>query len=373
MLQTHRPVLLNWFHSHPSPPVAIISDFFLGWTNDLASQLGIRRVVFSPSGAFAFSVASSLWRDLPKNENGHDDLLVSLPNVPNSPVFPWWQLSHNYRNGKEGDPEWEFFRNNMLANMASWGFVFNSFAELERVYFDNIGKEMGGQRRVWAVGPVLPQEDDDSVGRGGTSSLPSDNVMTWLNSRQDESVIYVCFGSRATLTSAQIYVLTSALEKSQVQFILCVRQNTEEETNHNDDGFEDRVRERGFVIKGWAPQIAILRHRAVGAFLTHCGWNSVLEGMASGVVMLTWPMGADQFTNAKLLVDQLGVGVRVGEGSQMIPESSDLACALVKSLDENRMERVRARKLRDAALDAVKSGGSSDRDLYEFVKCLAEL
>ncbi|XP_062159017.1 UDP-glycosyltransferase 89B2-like [Alnus glutinosa] len=373
----HYPILLQWFQSHSSPPVAIISDFFLGWTHHLACELGVPRLVFSPSGAFGLSVGFSISRDPPKNDDPENiNFLVSLPRIPNSPVYPWWQVPQHFRIGQEGDPDWDFYRNNMLANIASWGLVLNSFAELEGVYIEHLKRELG-KDRVWAVGPVLPPVDGDSeepVNRGGASSVPCHEVMTWLDSRPTDSVVYVCFGSRVVLNSQQMDVLAAALEVSGVQFILCLRvpDGGQAQDDHGviPDGFEGRVRGRGFVIKGWAPQVTILRHRAVGAFLTHCGWNSVLEGIAAGVVMLTWPMGADQFTNSKLLVDQLGVGISVGEGTQNIPESSELARLLGISVVGDRPERVRAKELSDAALVAGK-GGSSHQDLNEMAKRLA--
>ncbi|XP_075660591.1 UDP-glycosyltransferase 89B2-like [Castanea sativa] len=371
MRDLHYPLLLNWFHSHLSPPIAIISDFFLGWTHHLAKQLGLPRVVFSPSGAFGLSVLFSLWRDLPKNEDPEDmDFQVLLPKIPNSPVYPWRQLPNQYKNCTEGDPDWEFNKNNMLDNFASWGLVVNSFTELERVYLEHLRTELGHDR-VWSVGPLLPLEDDvvGSSSRGGSSSIPCEQVMAWLNSRNDNSVVYVCFGSRTTLSTKQMDALVSALEQSGVEFILCVRGLDERHVGVIPDGFEDRVEGRGLVIKGWAPQVAILKHRAVGAFLTHCGWNSVLEGITAGVVMLTWPMASDQFTNAKLLVDQLGVGIRAGENIENIPEPSKLAHLLVESVSATRLERVRVKELSDAALGSIK-GGSSNKDLDEFLERL---
>lgn len=370
MSQLYYPTLLQWFRSHPSPPVAIISDYFLGWTHHLACELGVRRLVFSPSGAFGFSALLSLWRDLPKLDMGSP---LSFPQIPHSPVFPWRQISRYYRNGKEGDPDWESNRSNMLDDIASWGVVFNSFAELERVYLEHMRAELGHDR-VWAVGPLLPPEDSvvGPANRGGPSSLPCHEVMTWLGARHDSSVVYVCFGSRFSLPRKQMDALAEALERSGVQFILCVRRHVGDDDKEGaiPDGFEDRVEGRGLVIKGWAPQVAILSHRAVGAFLTHCGWNSVLEGVAAGVVMLTWPLGADQFTNAKLLVEQLGVGIRAGEDTENIPESTELARLLAESVNATRPERVRVKKLRDAALDAIK-GGSSDKDLDDLLKRLS--
>ncbi|KAI8562593.1 hypothetical protein RHMOL_Rhmol03G0046700 [Rhododendron molle] len=200
--------IIKWFKSHPSPPVAIISDIFLGWTHHLASHLGIPHVAFWTSGAFAASVFHTLWRDLPKVDDPTDeDAVLSMPKVPNSPKYPWWQITSLYRGFKEGDPDWEFFRNGILANGQSWGTVFNSFTELEQVYIEHIKKEMGHDR-VWGVGPLLPV-DEDSIGptnRGGSSSVLAHDVMCWLDSKANDSVVYVCFGSRWTLTNEQIGV-----------------------------------------------------------------------------------------------------------------------------------------------------------------------
>ncbi|XP_054791271.1 flavonol 3-O-glucosyltransferase UGT89B1-like [Prosopis cineraria] len=377
----HYPFLLSWVQSLPSPPLAIISDFFLGWTLHLARDLRLPRLVFSPSGAFALSFFYSLWRDLPVNPDpGSADSLISFPNIPNSPLYPWWQINHYYRQKKKGDPEWDFHCENMLDNIASWGVVFNTFSDLERVYLNHMKADLGHDR-VWAVGPVLPPKYDDDEGsadRGGSSSVPCDEVMTWLDSRPACSVIYVCFGSRTVLTSRQMEVLTTALEVSGVQFILSVRGPDERHVGQDvgviPEEFENRVRGRGLVIKGWSPQLAILGHGAVGSFLTHCGWNSVLEALIAGVVMVTWPMGADQYTNAKLIVDEMGAGLRAAEGiTENIPEVAELSEVIKKSLLENITQRVRARELNEAALEAVEPEGSSHKELDALVKHFLEL
>ncbi|KAG6675798.1 hypothetical protein I3842_15G122900 [Carya illinoinensis] len=383
--ELHFPILLEWFRSHSSPLVAIISDFFFGWTNDLALELCVPRVVFSPSGAFGLSFSFSLWRDPPKNDDPEDmNSQFKFPKLPCSPTYPWWQIPEHHRSLK-GDPDVEFFRENiMVANMMSWGLIFNSFAGLEGVYLEHLKREVGHDR-VWAVGPVLPPDhhgaQQESIVRGGVSSVPCHQVMTWLDSRPDDSVVYVCFGSRTVLRRTEMDLLTSALEQSGVGFVFCVRvssmQDNEPRESANDgvipNGFEDRVRGRGFVIRGWAPQVSILRHRAVGAFLSHCGWNSLLEGIVAGVVMLTWPMDGDQFTNAKLLEEQFGVAIRTGEGTQIVPQSEELARLLVASVDGSRPERARAKKLSNEALGAVLKGGSSYEDLGELVKLLSDL
>ncbi|OVA15426.1 UDP-glucuronosyl/UDP-glucosyltransferase [Macleaya cordata] len=383
MGELYNPIL-HWFKSHPSPPVAIISDFFLGWTHHLACHLSIPRIVFSPSGALAVAVIDSLWRHLPRLDDDPNDpnVLIPFTNISNSPVYPWWQLSPIYRSYKQGDPDSEFIKDGMLANVASWGIIVNSFSELESVYLDHLRKrdnDLGYNGRVWAVGPLLPP-DDDNVGpteRGGSGSVATNDLLRWLDTCPDNSVAYVCFGSQAVLTNKQMEGLAAGLECTGARFLWCVKEATKGhvETGYGKvpAGFEDRTAGRGMVIRGWAPQLLILRHRAVGSFLTHCGWNSVLEGLSTGVVMLAWPMQADQFSNATLLVDQMKVAVKVCEGARTVPDAAELGRAVAESVSENRSERVRAMELCKASHDAVKEGGSSFKDLDSLVSVLSGL
>ncbi|KAL7161119.1 hypothetical protein ACSBR2_041721 [Camellia fascicularis] len=92
MHQLFTPIL-HWFQNHPSPPVAIVSGMLLWWTHQLACQLGIRRFMFSSSGAMPMSIIYSLRRYPPENDDLNDqNRLISLSRIPNSPIYPWWQL-----------------------------------------------------------------------------------------------------------------------------------------------------------------------------------------------------------------------------------------------------------------------------------------
>lgn len=362
--------ILDFFKSHESPPVAMISDFFLGWTNQLAAQLGIPRLVFWPSSAQHSLIMDATWRKLPFPE---EDKMVSFTDFPSPVVLPKWQVSELADHYKQGDPFWEGFKSNILSNIKSWGAVYNSFMDLEGAYVDYIKKEMRHER-VFLVGPLLPQGDDkdESFKRGGSSVVQESKVITWLDSKTEKSVLYICFGSRTELSTKQTEALAAALEKSGVNFIWCVRG---ESSGHITKEFEDGVSGRGLIIRGWAPQVAILRHESVGAFLTHCGWNSILEGIAAGVLMLTWPMGADQFANAKHLIDeQLGVAEKACEGGkEMVPDVEELGELFIRAVRKDYPKREQVERLRDGAVKAVEKDGSSSKDLDSLIRHLSEL
>lgn len=367
--------LLEWWTNQDSPPVAIISDMFLGWTKRLATQVGVPGLVFSPSGAMALSVMYSIWRNQPQKP-ADDCVPVTFSNMPNSPSYPWWQVSPFYRRYLGGDPDMESIKESFLSDVASWGLVVNTFMELEGVYLDFLKKDLG-HNRVWAVGPLLPSDDEKSGPnkRGGTSAESAAEVLSWLDTCEDHSVVYVGFGSQYLLTNEQMGELALGLEKSGAKFIWCAKEPTDgnlpEHYGVVPPGFEDRTSGRGRVVRGWAPQVQILSHRAVGVFLTHCGWNSTLESIFAGVPLLAWPLSADQFSNATLLVEQLGVAVRACEGFEAVPDSDELASLFSESLSEGRAERAQATNLRKAALNAINKDGSSCNDLDDLVSHLS--
>lgn len=376
--------IVHWFRTHPSPPVTIISDFFLGWTNQLACRLGVRRIAFWPSGAFTCLVMSCTWSNVEEIFSKSDEnSLVTFHNIPGTPEYPRRHVSTLSSQYKKGDSDWEFLREGLLDNAKSWGALFNTCREMEGLFIDQVKKEMCHDR-VWAVGPLLPLESN-VVGpcysqRGGLSAMPHDEVMRWLDDKVDGSVVYVCFGSRATLTRQQTDALATALECSGVNFVWCLRIQERGHMMVDDEGdaitkeYENRVANRGLIIKGWASQVVILKHQAVGVFLTHCGWNSILEGISSNVLMLTWPMGADQFISAELLVNKLKVGIKACEGDiEVVPDSMELAKLLRDSITGARLQKGRMRKLHDTVLEAVQEGGRSSQDFHAFVKQLCQL
>ncbi|XWS23039.1 hypothetical protein CRYUN_Cryun29cG0087400 [Craigia yunnanensis] len=366
--------LLNWFNSHPFPPVAIISDFFLGWTQHLAHQLKIPRITFFPSGAFLASIDDYLWNNVEKFKPLDK---VDLSSLPGSHVFKTDHLPSLFRLYKKSDPDWELVKDGKVANTRSWGCVFNSFEALEGEYIDYLKKKLGHDR-IFGVGP-LNLVGAVSSGRGtlGSGSDPNDQVLTWLDGCQEGSVVYVCFGSQKLLKREQMEALAVGLEKSGTRFVWVVKTATTREQEDGfgvvPDGFEERVTGRGVVIREWAPQVMLLSHKVVGGFLSHCGWNSVLEGIVGGVMILAWPMEADQFVNARLLVEDMGVGVMVCEGTNTVPDSEELGRVIGVLMREGGGVKERAKEMKEKALEAVTNGGSTGSSVNDLVRLVGEL
>ncbi|GMP88232.1 hypothetical protein CsSME_00040291 [Camellia sinensis var. sinensis] len=119
-----------------------------------------------------------------------------------------------------------------------------------------------------------------------------------------------------------------ALEACGKNFFWVVRptSNSVTDHDHNDGewlprGFERRIQDSNkglLLLQQWASQLEILSRKSLCAFLTHCGWNSVLEALSNGIPMLSWPMGAEQNFNAKMLEEELGLCVGVASGSSEV-------------------------------------------------------
>ncbi|XP_039158450.1 scopoletin glucosyltransferase-like [Eucalyptus grandis] len=186
----------------------------------------------------------------------------------------------------------------------SFGIVMDSFYELEPAYADLYRTILG--RRSWLVGPfsLCNKEIEDKAQRGNQALFDQHECLKWLDSKQPNSVIYICFGSIANFNEAQLHEIAVGLEALGQQFIRVVKKDPNVEEGKEErlpDGYESRIRNKGLIIRGWAPQALILDHEAIRRFVMHCGWNSILEAVTAGLPMVMWPVTAEQFYNKKLV------------------------------------------------------------------------
>ncbi|KAJ6754250.1 GLYCOSYLTRANSFERASE, partial [Salix purpurea] len=192
----------------------------------------------------------------------------------------------------------------------------------------------------------------------------------WLDQKLEEGrpVLYVAFGSQADISPQQLNEIAIGLKESRVNFLWVMRAKELE--------LEESIGDRGIIVREWVDQREILMHQSVSGFLSHCGWNSVLESICAGVPILAWPMMAEQPLNARMVVEEIKVGLRVEtcNGSVRGFVKWEGLKKMVQELMEGEMGkevRKNVKEHREAAGKAMEVGrGSSWRTLDELVNDL---
>ncbi|XP_074299874.1 UDP-glycosyltransferase 91D1-like [Silene latifolia] len=147
-------------------------------------------------------------------------------------------------------------------------------------------------------------------------------IKGWLDKHRERSVLYVALGSEVSPRQDQITELAFGLELSGLSFFWALRR-AEGSSVEIPDGFQERIQGRGLVWTKWAPQSRILAHDSVGAFLTHCGCSSVIEGVQFGRPLIMLPFVLDQVLNARILKEkQIGVEIEKAENDGSINRRS---------------------------------------------------
>ncbi|KAF8021691.1 hypothetical protein BT93_G1979 [Corymbia citriodora subsp. variegata] len=357
-----------------SRPLCVISDFFLGWTLEVCQSFGIPRIVFHGMGVLSMVISKAAYGNFPS--------LLAMPDsdpirLPMSVPFAVYKrdISDLERCKVPDDPLLPIIVESGEADVNSAGLIINSFEELEGDYVAALERFYCKGATAWWIGPALLY-NQNQIERpvGSKQADPSLSYIKWLDERVGTSgVLYVSFGTLAHLSDVQMDNIAYGLEMAGHPFIWAVKSAT---WVSPDNRWEDRLKGRGLVVHDWVDQRRILSHLAIGGFLSHCGWNSVLESLSEEVPMLAWPMGAEQPLNAKLVVMGLGAGVMVREVGCGGTIASEVIKDGVKELmggERGRQARDRAREIGRLARQAVeKKGGSSYKNLEGLIKFLQE-
>ncbi|CAN6164234.1 unnamed protein product [Urochloa humidicola] len=256
------------------------------------------------------------------------------------------------------------------------GFLLNTFDALEPMALSALrdGKVVPGFPPVYAIGPFSSHASATST---ATKKPPAaaGSPVAWLDGQPARSVVYVAFGNRNAVRREQLREIAAGMEASGHRFLWVLktttvdRDDTGEAVDVLGEGFLERVRGRGVVTKAWVDQEALLRHPAVGMFLSHSGWNSVTEAAVAGVPLLAWPRGGDHRVNATVVVSG-GVGVWMEhwswDGEDELVTGEEIG-KKVKEVMADEAVRARAARTGEEAAKAVAEGGTSYKSLLEFV------
>lgn len=358
-------------------PDVVVADVLFPWAPSVAALFGIPCILFFSSSVFSLVVYRRIYEMQPSM--GVDDR-IQVSDLPGPKIEMPVREIPNYPLGQD-----EVTSKILDSLFGSWpdvfGIVFNTFCALEREYCKEYARAQ--TKKAYFIGPVsfcnASSGDGGAIHRGGEGDTA---CLRWLDGKEDGSVVFVSFGSQCYFKSDQLHELAKGLEGSGRNFLWVVRGDNVKEWMP--DEWEERMAGRGFVVKGWAPQVTILSHPATGAFMTHCGWNSVLEGISAGVPMLTWPFASEEFINERLLVEVIGCAARVWDGGkrstkeeehELVPGSA-IARALSKFMapgGEYATMRSKAQNVATSALAAVQENGSSRGDIKTLANDLIGL
>ncbi|CAN7132704.1 unnamed protein product [Brassica rapa subsp. narinosa] len=351
-------------------PDCLVANMFLPWATKLAEKFGVPRLVFHGTGYFSLCASHCLRLHKPyKNVASSSEPFV-IPELPGDIVITEEQVIEKEEESVMG----KFMKELRDSERSSFGVLVNSFHELEPAYFDFYKSSVA--KRAWSIGPLSlgNREFKEKAERGKKASIDEHECLKWLDSKRRESVIYLSFGTMLSFNNEQLVEIAAGLDMSGHDFIWVVNKSGSQGDKEEwlPERFEEKMKGRGLIIRGWAPQVVILDHQAVGGFLTHCGWNSLLEGVASGLPMVTWPIGAEQFYNEKLVTQVLKTGVSVGVKKMMKPDGDFITKEKVEKAVREVMAgeemRKRAKQLADMAKDAVREGGSSDIEVNRLME-----
>ncbi|CAH2060119.1 unnamed protein product [Thlaspi arvense] len=249
------------------------------------------------------------------------------------------------------------------------GILVNSSFDIEPYSVNHFLKEQS-YPSVYAVGPMFdlkahPHPDQDLARR--------DELMKWLDDQPDASVVFICFGSMGRLRGPLVKEIANGLEICQYRFLWSLR--TEEGSSNDDvlpEEFLDRVGDRGMIC-GWSPQVEILAHKSVGGFVSHCGWNSIVESLWFGVPIVTWPLYAEQQLNAFLMVKELKLAVEMKLDYRMhsdeVVSANEMETAIRCVMNkDNDLVRKGLMDVSQMARKAALNGGSSYLATVKFIQ-----
>ncbi|EXB66639.1 Hydroquinone glucosyltransferase [Morus notabilis] len=355
--------------------VALVVDHFGLDAFDVAREFNLPSYLFYPSPAMVLS------------------LILHLPELDESTSSEYWELTDPVKipgcfpiPGKDlldpiQDRKSDVYK--LTLHKAKQyrlvdGIIVNTFNDLEPRAISSLQEREATEKlpRVYPVGPLA------KIQRTNLTEEES-QCLIWLDGQPRVSVLFISFGSGGTLSSDQTNELALGLENSEQRFLWVVRPpndraasaayfkvNSQNESSFDflPDGFLGRTRDRGLVVHSWAPQAQILSHSSIGGFLTHCGWNSILESMVNGVPMIVWPLFAEQRMNAFMLTEDIKVALRPKASENGVVEREEIA-RVIKALMEGGEDREKLRKrieeLKEAGSTALTEDGNSTKALAD--------
>jgi hypothetical protein len=353
---------------------ALVLDMFCTDALDVAAELKLPAYIFFPSGAGDLAIFLKLPSTRASMDKSFEELGDTVLSFPGAPPLKASDLPSECSDDSRGARAILRLKERIPEARR---ILVNTFESLEtssvRALRDGLCIPNRATPPVYCIGPVVSEGEQKEH-----------ECLRWLDEQPDHSVVFLAFGSMGTFSKKQLEEIAIGLEKSGQRFLWVVRSPRTDDYKFGDplpepdldallpDGFLERTKDRGLVLKSWAPQVDVLRHRATGAFVTHCGWNSTLEGVMAGVPLLCWPLYAEQRMNRVFIVEVMELGVEMtGYNKELVTaEEVETKVRCVMESEDGKQLRQRMAAAKHAGDEALMEGGSSNDAFVQFLKDL---
>ncbi|GMI72304.1 hypothetical protein like AT4G27570 [Hibiscus trionum] len=242
---------------------------------------------------------------------------------------------------------------------------FKTCKEIEGPYCEYIGSQF--EKPVLYAGPIVPEPPKLAL---------EEQWEKLLSKFEAKTLIFCALGSECVLKKDQFQELVLGLELTGVPFLAALKPPMGAETMESGlpEGFEERVKGRGFVHGGWVPQQLILNHPSVGCFVTHCGSGSLAEAMANDCQLVLLPHVGDQVINARMMGGELRIGVEVEKGEEDGVFTKDDVYKAVKTVMDEESELGKETRANHAKWkDFVLAPGLENSYINDFIMKLHDL
>lgn len=321
----------------------IIHDFASHWLPQLANQFGINSVFFSIYSATTLAFGGSPSEMVNGYRKQPEDFTV-VPkwiDYPSNVASKLFEVLIHEQCLDSDVPDQQRLADvikdcNFVIVRTCPEFDSNSLSLIQKLY----GKP------VVPIG-LLPPSEKDNEGNW-------DSIKEWLDRKTENSVFYIALGTEVSLTREWTTELANGIEKSGLPFIWVVKNRPLVEGMSGSDiiptGFETRVSDRGLIIRDWVPQVKILSHKAIGGFLTHCGWSSVIEALGFGKALILFSGGGSDLGLVARLMHGNGLGLEIPRDDKDGSFTSEDVTESIRRVmvdKEGEPVRLKAREMKD--------------------------
>ncbi|CAJ1947100.1 unnamed protein product [Sphenostylis stenocarpa] len=339
----------------------IVADVTMGWALQVGRKLGIKGVLCWTASATMFALEYNIpkliqhaiidFHGVPMKK-GKFQISPSMPSMDTEAI--WWSNIHNPTTEKKIFNYLVHCLQNL--NLAKW-FICNTTYELEPSAVSCVPK-------LLPVGPLLRSYDNaNEIARSLGQFWEEDHsCIDWLNQQPHGSVLYVAFGSLTLFDQIQFNELALGLDLTNRPFLWVVRQD-------NKMSYPPEFLGSKGKIVGWTPQLKVLNHPSIAYFVSHCGWNSIIEGLSNGVPFLCWPYFTDQFYNRSYICDELKVGLGLNKDEKGLVSRWEIKKKLDQLISDEQI-RARSLQLKETVLNSIAEGGGSSENISTFFNWL---